>query len=318
MNAIEKRIQDLYQLRPDLTAQPDIDQFWERALEEAGQHPLPISSERVEVPFDGVTAHRIAYRGFDSTPIYGWYLIPEFKKQDKYPAVVIYHGYHGDKLMPEQYSSWLLLGVAVLAVDVRGQNGDTGNELPQVGGKVGGWMTQNIMDKDNCYYKAIAIDAVRAVDWLTEQPQIDTSNIGVVGGSQGGGLSLLTAILNKKVAYSVADIPNLCHMDYGVLHSTGSLTEVAAYIKRNPDRLDSVLKTLSYFDLMNLADRLTVPVMVSVGLKDTVCMPETIFAAYNRIEAPKEIHIYPFNGHELTVQHTRKVLQFVKNKTANS
>lgn len=35
-----------------------------------------------------------------------------------------------------------------------------------------------------------------------------------------------------------------------------------------------------------------------VGLMDTVCPPSTQFAAYNKIEAPKSVVIYPDYGHE--------------------
>ncbi len=316
MNAIEKRIYDLHQLEPHLTAQSDLNEFWERSLKKAAEHPIEISMESITTTMEGVEAYRAAYRGFDETPIHGWYMIPRFVKREKYPAVVMYHGYQGSKLLPHIYAAWLMLGVAVFAVDTRGQSGETGNALVQNGGTTRGWMTANITDKENCYYKAIIIDAIRAVDWVAARPEIDSTNIGVAGGSQGGGLSLMTAILNKKTAYCIADIPNLCHMDFGILNSTGSLTEVADYVKRFPDQLDTVLETVSYFDIMNLADQLEAPVMMSVGLKDLVCMPETIFAAYNRIQAEKEIHVYPFSGHEISVEHTQKVLQYIKRRIA--
>jgi cephalosporin-C deacetylase len=31
---------------------------------------------------------------------------------------------------------------------------------------------------------------------------------------------------------------------------------------------------------------------------DTICPPSTVFAAYNHYAGPKEIEVYPFNGHE--------------------
>lgn len=314
MNAIDRRINDLFALHPPTTGKDDLDEFWDRTWEQYKDRPLQISMEAVDVPFDGVEVYRVVYSGFDDTPVYGWYLIPRFKKRESYPCVVLYHGYTGGKRLPEQYTAWLLLGCAVFAVDVRGQGGETGNGLVQQGGMVKGWITQNITDKETCYYRAITVDAVRAVDWVAGRQEIDKGRIGVVGGSQGGGLALMAAIMSDKPSYAVADIPNMCHMDYGILYSTGSLTEAAEYVKRFPDQWDAVLDTLSYFDIMNLAEKLKIPVMVSVGLKDTVCMPETIFAAYNRMNSPKELHIYPFNGHEVGDLHYRKVLEYVKQR----
>jgi cephalosporin-C deacetylase len=31
---------------------------------------------------------------------------------------------------------------------------------------------------------------------------------------------------------------------------------------------------------------------------DDVCPPRTIFAAYNHYQGPKDIRVWPFNGHE--------------------
>ena len=49
---------------------------------------------------------------------------------------------------------------------------------------------------------------------------------------------------------------------------------------------------------MNMAHQIKCEVLASVGLKDTICPAKLYFATYNRITSPKEIRIYPFNGHE--------------------
>lgn len=55
-------------------------------------------------------------------------------------------------------------------------------------GQVKGWVTQGISHVEQSYYHAITMDAVRAVDVASLQPEVDASRIAVVGGSQGGGL----------------------------------------------------------------------------------------------------------------------------------
>ena len=55
---------------------------------------------------------------------------------------------------------------------------------------------------------------------------------------------------------------------------------------------------------MNLADRITCPTLMSVGLQDTVCPPTTCFHAYNRIPGEKDYRIYPNHGHGLGKEHT--------------
>jgi cephalosporin-C deacetylase len=101
-------------------------------------------------------------------------------------------------------------------------------------------------------------------------------------------------------------------MDFGMLNSTGSVTEIAEYVKRYPETLDAVLNTLSYFDLMNLAYRIQVPVRMSVGLKDSICCPEMVFAAYNRIQNEKHIDVFPFSGHEVGEELIRQHMRYLE------
>ena len=163
-----------------------------------------------------------------------------------------------------------------------------------------GWITQGILEAEKSYYRAVAIDSLRAVCCALEQPEVDSERVFAFGGSQGGGLTLIVTALEKRIRAAVAHVPNLCHMDMGILQSVSSLSEAADFVTRFPDRLSDVLKTLSYFDIMNLGDRIRQPVHVTVGLKDMTCLPETIFAAYNRIcSENKSIEVHPFMGHAM-------------------
>ncbi|WP_282936522.1 acetylxylan esterase [Paenibacillus sp. RC67] len=317
MGYLDRKIADLYQYTPELTAPEDIHLYWDKTLEQLSQRGEVLSEkQQVSTTMRGVQAYQVTYQGYDQTRVSGWYLVPTMWQEETYPCVVLYHGYAGSSELPESYASWLLAGIAVFAVDLRGQTGSTGDLLPQESGMAKGWITKGIDDKDTCYYKALVVDCLRAVDWAAEQPEIDASRIGVAGASQGGGLALIVSALSRKPSFAIADIPNMCHMDWGIFHSTGSLTEAADYVSRYPERWEKVMQTLSYFDNMNLAGRIQIPIMVSVSLKDPVCMPETVFAAYNRIESAKELHIYPFRGHSTGEQHLRKVLEFAQRQVA--
>ncbi|MBB6735995.1 acetylxylan esterase [Cohnella zeiphila] len=311
MNFIEKRLDELNRYRPDPTAPGDLDAFWERTLRASAAKPPQGTRTQTASLSPYMTVYRVEYEGYDETPIRGWYVLPAFAGERDLPCIVLFHGYSGSKGYPEQYADLLLMGYAVFAIDVRGQGGETGNLLPQSFGMTKGWISQGLLDPETSYYKAITVDAVRALEWAAQQPEIDPARIVAAGASQGGGLALISSALSGIPCKTVADIPNMCHMDYGILNSTGSLTEAAAFVSMHPDKLEQVLQTLSYFDMLNLCCRLSRPVFVSLGLKDTVCLPETIFAVYNRIAAPKELQVYPFNGHYTSGDHLRRVMQFL-------
>jgi cephalosporin-C deacetylase len=66
---------------------------------------------------------------------------------------------------------------------------------------------------------------------------------------------------------------------------------------------DGVNTFLSYFDTMNLAEWITCPVLMSVGLQDRVCPPRTSFAPYNAVQSEKDYRVYPFAGHGTWREH---------------
>jgi len=60
-----------------------------------------------------------------------------------------------------------------------------------------------------------------------------------------------------------------------------------------------VRRTLSYVYGVSFARRAAAAAHFGTGLRDTVCSPSTVFAAYNNYGSHKrEMHVYPFNHHE--------------------
>lgn len=332
MNAIERRIEDLRAYRVQPNPPEDLRDYWDRALDQARKKPLYETITETETPLAYAKVYKVTFQGYDETPIQAWYIVPTFALGQpegkgmadngqgepggdvtgKLPCIVHFHGYTGDKGYPESYAQWLLTGAAVLAVDVRGQAGETGNLLDQSYGMIKGWVTQGILVKERSYYQAIAIDAFKACELAGKLPYADPSNIVVMGGSQGGGLALVAAALSDIPSICVAMIPNMCQMDFGILNSTSSLAEIASFLHQFPHHTGTVMNTIRYFDMMNLADRINIPTMVTAGGKDTVCMPETIFAVYNQLTSEKEIHVYPFMGHEVNGDQIRKAMHFIR------
>jgi cephalosporin-C deacetylase len=78
-----------------------------------------------------------------------------------------------------------------------------------------------------------------------------------------------------------------------------------------------VFRTLSYFDVVNHARRVTAPSLFSVGLMDEVTPPSTVFAAFNSLPRDGHIEVYEFNGHEGGGSlHFEKQVGFVRDHMA--
>ncbi|WP_270169123.1 acetylxylan esterase [Paenibacillus sp. SYP-B4298] len=311
MNAISRRIQELHAIRPVTEPPDDLEQYWAAATREAtgsGYH-----AERSPEPTPmGMQLHHVVYEGFADTPIHGRLMLPlHASAEAPVPCLIAFPGYHGGPISPELSAYWISLGVGVLAVDVRGQGGESGNRLGSSFGMTMGWITEGILDRERTYYRAVAIDALRAADWLLRQPEVDTARVGTFGASQGGGLSLLVSALDARISLTIADIPNLCHLDYGLFHSTSSLTELQQFLRLYPQHLETVLRHLNDVDMVHLAPRLHAPLLMSVGLKDTICMPEQIFPVYHAASsAEKHLEIYPFTGHAVEAAQRQRAMDF--------
>lgn len=155
------------------------------------------------------------------------------------------------------------------------------------------------------FVRATLADCVRAVDFVAAQPEVDAARIAVTGASQGGGLSLSTAALDKRISFCAPDIPFMC--DYVKYFKASKWPEMDRWIAAAPHRSwDSMLQTISYFDTLNMADKITCPVFMSAGLQDGVCPPATVFSTYNRLAGPKEYVIYPDVGHSVNAVHNER------------
>ena len=64
---------------------------------------------------------------------------------------------------------------------------------------------------------------------------------------------------------------------------------------QKPDK--ARLETSRYYDSVNFARRIKVPGWYSWGYNDEVCPPTSMYAAYNSLTAPKELHPYLETGH---------------------
>jgi cephalosporin-C deacetylase len=276
------------------TAQPDMHAFWQAALRRCEEVPLNVKSSADSSP----EIRDLTFEGLDGTLIHTWLLLPPEAKKQKVPVIVHCHGANRSRGKPEDFEHWLAAGCAVISPDFRLQRGTTGSATAFDGDGKSGWWTLNLNDLMNSYLYCVWTDFLRAVRLARETPEVDPRRIAVEGHSQGGGMALGLAALDRSVALCMADVPSSCWMEQRIETRSGGGAGIADYLAAFPERAETVRRNISYFDNINLAPDITCPVLISCGLKDTVCPPECTYAAYNKIRSAKEMTVYPQAGHE--------------------
>lgn len=277
----------------DIRRPDDIDRFWEDVLAETARIPLdaevnhdPLrSTERIDV-------YEVFFTSLDQVRIAGWYAVPR-ERQGPLPGLLQVPGYNMEPPIPK---NWAAKGYAALSVAPRGKLRSNRQFNPGYPGL----LTYGMVDRNTYSYRGFYMDACRGVDFLLTRDEVDGDHIGVTGHSQGGGLTVSTAALRPEIKAAAAGAPYLCgYMDSIDLTDAYPYQEIADYLRLYPERREQVENTLAYFDGINLANRITCPIIVSVGLQDSTCPPETGFAMFNAIgSADKRMYAYDGHGHD--------------------
>jgi cephalosporin-C deacetylase len=277
----------------------DIDRFWEDVLAQTAR--IPLEPELVHDPLRSsseVDVYQVAYTSLDRVRIAGWYALPK-QRDGLLPGLLVVPGYSMEPLVPKV---WAAKGYATFSVAPRGKLRSNGQFNPGYPGL----LTYGIVDRNIYSYRGFYMDAGRGVDFLLTREEVDRDRLGVTGHSQGGGLSVVVSALRPEIKAATAGAPFLCgFMDALELTDSYPYQEIADYLRLNPGSRQQVEDTLAYFDGINLAHRITCPIIVSVGLQDSTCPPETGYAVFNAIaSADKRMYAYDGHGHDAnTHQH---------------
>ena len=280
-------------IQPTVKDPSDFQDFWNNAIVEARKINLdPKLTLMPERCTSDANVYHISFQNeAPGSRIYGILAVP--KKTGKYPAILRVPGagirpYAGDARTAGQGIITLEIGIHGIPVTL-----DPQVYLDLNGGALSNYWNIRMNDRDLHYYKRVYLGCVRAVDFIFSLPEFDGNNIAVTGGSQGGALTIVTSGLDKRIKYAAGLYPALCD-------HTGYLNKRAGgwpHYFRDRQPRPGELETLSYYDVVNFARRVSVPGLYLWGFNDLTCPPTSMYSAYNVITAPKELQIFQETGH---------------------
>lgn len=288
-------------LQPYTQLPSDFNEFWNKTKAEAARFPLTYTKEYVEkYSTDKIDCYLIRLQlNKQNQCIYGYLFYP--KAGGKYPVVLCPPG-AGIKTIkgPMRHKYYAEEGCIRFEIEIHGLNPeldeDTFGEISRAfSSRENGYLVNGLDSRENYYMKRVYLACVRSIDLLTSLPEWDGKNVIVQGGSQGGALALITAGLDKRVTACVANHPALSDMAGYKAGRAGGYP----HLFKNTVDMDTPakMKTLAYYDVVNFAKQITVPVYMTWGFNDNTCPPTTSYIVYNVLNCPKEALITPVNEH---------------------
>jgi len=225
-----------------------------------------------------------------------------------HPALLIFHGYTGDSGDWYDKLGYVAAGFTVVALDCRGQAGLSEDHGIVTGNTLHGHIIRGLNDALNgkpekLLFRQIFLDTAQLAKIVMEMSDVDADRVGVLGGSQGGALTVACAALEPRIKRVASLYPFLS--DYSRVwemdQAKDAYKELQEYF-RHADPMHqkeaNIFEKLGYIDIQFLAPRIRAEVLWGIGLMDTICPPSTQFAVYNKLTAPKKMVIYPDFGHE--------------------
>ncbi len=305
-------------IQPYQTEPEDFDAFWKKGREELAKIPVePILTLLPDQCTDTVNVYHVGLRtigpNWTKVPARVFGILCEPKAPGKYPAVLKVPGagvrpYPGDKGLAARGVITLEIGIHGIPVNMP----ESVYDALQSAALLGYW-NFNFDDKENFYYRRVYLSCVRANDFLTSRENWDGKNLLVMGASQGGQLSLVTAGLDERVTGLAATHPAFCDVAAELHGRAGGWPHPFM----NSDGTKSIhatpakIETARYYDAVNFAKRIKAPGFYNWGYNDDVTPPTSTYAAYNVIRAPKTLALTLELGHQYTPEQWEAINDWV-------
>ncbi len=295
---------DPLKIPSSLPVPEDFDAFWTAQKARLAAVPMQPTLTAVKSSVDGIESFDVQIPCVAPRPVSGYFARPIGAAPKSLPAILSVHGagVRGSNLggpvsAAKQFQA--------LAMDINAHgipNGQPEAFYQELGrGELKDYQRAGREDREQCYFLGMFLRLVRALEFLTSQPEWDGKVLVVQGTSQGGGQSIAAAGLDSRVTFISPGVPAICD------HSGRVIGQINGWPKLVPDRDGQpdpkILQVARYFDGLNFATRSKAEALFSVGFIDAVCPPTCVYATYNNLPGKKQMVDEPLMGHAVSPKH---------------
>lgn len=286
------------EIQPSAPVPADFDSFWTGKKQALATVAIHAQLAAVNSARDGVEAFDVKVDSLGA-PVSGYYARPTGSKPRSRPAVLTVHGAGVRSASISTAAGWAREGALSLDINAHGiPNGREASFYENLAaGELKDYRRNGLQSRDTIYFLGMFLRLVRAIDFLTSQPEWDGRTVVVYGSSQGGAQAIAAAGLDPRVTFFVAGVPAMAdHTGALVGRIAGWPKFVGTEVKPTAE----ILASIPYYDVVNFALRAKAPGFFTVGFIDTTCPPTSVYAAYNALSAPKDIFNDITSGHTNT------------------
>lgn len=263
-------------LRTTTPMPEDFTEFWEKLRAELYSTDIETIGykEIVKEEYPDFYIYDMKIKAPGPMPVSGYLTAP--KKEGKFPAYVCYKGYGVVPAPISCQEDKIIFYINAHGIE-NGRPDEYYKKLAETRLKDYGLITEKNEDPEKCYFRYMALRAAQAARFVQTLDNFNGELI-LHGGSQGAFQATSASTLVPEAKLLDIYIPWLCDINAA---SAGRIRYGGPEMTRG----------MAYYDLTNLATRITAPVNLMAGLGDYTCHPTGIFSFYNAITTHKEMRV---------------------------
>ncbi len=277
-------VKGLERFKPNLDPPRDFRAFWNGTVADLGRTVPEVRLGDPEPTASGGELRRVSFMSLGGVRINAYLL--RSKSEHPCPLIVHAHGYNDRYEVMHDWSR----NCHVFGFDVRG----FGRSVDAAPPSADGYVLTGIESAETSILRGAVADYLQAARVARDLLEDDATTTTFKGFSFGGALALMAAALTTTPNLVVIGQPTFgWHAERRRVSLAGSTHELNRYLERYPWRLDSVSRTLEYFESAHFAGLVRSPTIVGIGLDDDVVPSRTVLAIVNHLTCLTEIRLLP-------------------------
>ena len=288
-------------IKPSLPVPTDFDEFW--AAQKAKLAAIPVNARLTSLksPVTGVDCFDVS-ADCEGAPVSGYLARPSGARPKSLPIILTLHGAGVRSSNLWLASGWANKGFLAMDMNAHGlPNGQPEEFYKNLSdGPLKNYFRRGYDSRETVCFRTMFLRLVRAIDFLTAQPEWDGHTVVVQGNSQGGWQAIVAAGLDSRVTFFAAGIPAGCDHSGVIANRVNGWPQFLANPPVKPD--PAILQAVRYYDVVNFATRVKAAGIVTVGFIDTACPPTSVYAAYNALPGRKTMFNDIPSGHVISPQ----------------